>query len=98
MCVCVYYVCEFMCLCVYIYIYIYIYILVYVYICKYVSEYVIMYIWMCLSIYIYIYIKLATIVEGNPKAPFSIATTPMCRGGRYSFPGSRAYLCVYIRK
>ena len=31
--------------------------------------------------------KLATIVEGNPKAPFSIATTPMCRGGRYSFPG-----------
>ena len=22
------------------------------------------------------------IVEGNPKAPFSIATTPMCRGGR----------------
>ena len=30
--------------------------------------------------------KLATIVEGNPKAPFSIATTPMCRGGRYSFP------------
>ena len=35
----------------------------------------------------YIDIKLATIVEGNPKAPFSIATTPMCRGGRYSFPG-----------
>ena len=30
---------------------------------------------------------MATIVEGNPKAPFSIATTPMCRGGRYSFPG-----------
>ena len=36
----------------------------------------------------YIYkVKLATIVEGNPKAPFSIATTPRCRGGRYSFPG-----------
>ena len=32
-------------------------------------------------------VKLATIVEGNPKAPFSIATTPMCRGGCYSFPG-----------
>ena len=32
-------------------------------------------------------VKLATIVEGNPKAPFSISTTPMCRGGRYSFPG-----------
>ena len=30
-------------------------------------------------------VKLATIVEGNPKAPFSIATTPRCRGGRYSF-------------
>ena len=32
-------------------------------------------------------VKLATIVEGDPKAPFSIATTPMCREGRYSFPG-----------
>ena len=31
-------------------------------------------------------IKLATIVEGDPKAPFSIATTPRCREGRYSFP------------
>ena len=30
-------------------------------------------------------VKLATIVEGDPKAPFSIATTPRCRGGRYSF-------------
>ena len=29
---------------------------------------------------------LATIVEGDQKAPFSIATTPKCRGGRYSFP------------
>ena len=28
--------------------------------------------------------KLATIVEGNPKAPFSIATTPRRRGGRYT--------------
>ena len=32
-------------------------------------------------------VKLATIVEGDPKAPFSIATTPRYRGGRYSFPG-----------
>ena len=32
---------------------------------------------------------MATIVEGNPKAPFSIATTPMCRGGRYSFPETK---------
>ena len=32
-------------------------------------------------------VKLATIVEGNPKAPFSITSTPRCKGGRYSFPG-----------
>ena len=31
-------------------------------------------------------VKLATLVEGDPKAPFSIATTPRCRGGRYYFP------------
>ena len=31
-------------------------------------------------------VKLATIVEGDPKAPFSIATTPRWRGGRYSIP------------
>ena len=30
--------------------------------------------------------KLATVVEGDPKAPFSIATTLRCKGGRYSFP------------
>ena len=30
--------------------------------------------------------KLATVVEDNQKAPFSIATTPGCRGGRYFFP------------
>ena len=42
------------------------------------------------SLYIYIYIyklvKLATVVEGDQKTPFSIATTPRCRGGCYSFP------------
>ena len=32
-------------------------------------------------------VKLATLVEGNPKIPFSIATSPKCRGGRYSIPG-----------
>ena len=31
-------------------------------------------------------VKLAIVVEGNQKAPFSIATTLGCRGGRYSFP------------
>ena len=41
---------------------------------------------------IYIYSKLATIVEGDPKAPFSIATTPRCRGGRYSIP--RIYIYI----
>ena len=37
-----------------------------------------------LSLFIYIYI---TLVEGDPKALFPIATTPRCRGGHYSFPG-----------
>ena len=27
-----------------------------------------------------------TVVEGEPKASFSIATTPRCKGGSYSFP------------
>ena len=36
---------------------------------------------------IYIYkVKLVTVVGGDPKAPFSIATTPKCRGGCYFFP------------
>ena len=26
-----------------------------------------------------------TIIEGDPKAPYSKATTPRCREGRYSF-------------
>ncbi len=40
-------------------------------------------------IYIYIYInKLATLVEGDPKAPFSIATTGVGVGeGGTPFPG-----------
>ena len=31
------------------------------------------------------FVKLPTIVEGDSKAPFSIATTPRCREGRYFF-------------
>ena len=31
--------------------------------------------------------KLATVVEGDSKAPFSIATTPRSRGGATPFPG-----------
>ena len=30
--------------------------------------------------------ELRTLYEGDQKAPFSIATTPRCRGGCYSFP------------
>ena len=30
--------------------------------------------------------KLATVVGGDTKAPFSVATTPRCRGWRYSIP------------
>ena len=29
-------------------------------------------------------VNLVIFVEGDPKAPFSIATTPRCRGGLYS--------------
>ena len=40
-----------------------------------------------MKVLIYISKKLATVVEGDPKAPFSIATAPRYRGRRYSFPG-----------
>ena len=38
------------------------------------------------GVYEIIKVKLETLVEGDPKAPFSVATTPTCMGGRYSFP------------
>ena len=31
-------------------------------------------------------VKLVTVVKGDQKAPFSIATTLRCMGGRYSIP------------
>ena len=31
-------------------------------------------------------VKLATLVEGDSRAPFSIATALRCRGGRCSIP------------
>ena len=34
---------------------------------------------------IYIYIYKSTVVEGDPNAPFSIATTPRCCGGYDTF-------------
>ena len=36
--------------------------------------------------YIFNKVKLVTVDEGDPKALFSIATTPRCRCGRFSFP------------
>ena len=32
------------------------------------------------------FVSWLTVVEGDQKAPFSIATTPKCRGGHNSFP------------
>ena len=46
---------------------------------------------------IYIYkskVKLAILVKGDPKALFSIATTPRCRGGRHSIPWIDPYLIM----
>ena len=37
-------------------------------------------------------VKLATVVEGDQNGSFSIATTPRCRGGHYSFPYKLAIL------
>ena len=31
-------------------------------------------------------VNFTSVVEEDPKDPFSIATTSRCRGGRYSFP------------
>ena len=45
------------------------------------------YVFSATFMYIYLLVELATVVENKPKAPFSIATTPRCRRGRYSFPG-----------
>ena len=42
---------------------------------------------------------LAIVVEDNSKAPFSIATTPMCKGGRYFFPSIHTlYCCVQSKE
>ena len=37
---------------------------------------------------------LATVVKGNPKALFSIATRPRCREGYYGFPGLLHFILV----
>ena len=48
--------------------------------------------------YVYVYkVKLATIVKGGPKAPFSTATIPRCREGHYFFPWiAPLYLDTYL--
>ena len=38
-----------------------------------------------MMIYIYTKVNLASIVEDDQKAPFSLATTPRCRGGHFFF-------------
>ena len=51
---------------------------------------VICYSWFANSALVFCYntkVKLATLVKGDPKAPFSIATTPRCWRGWYFFPG-----------
>ena len=44
-------------------------------------------VFICIYTYAHIYkVKLATLVEDDPKALFSIATAPRCREGCYSIP------------
>ena len=40
--------------------------------------------------------SMVTVVEGNQKAPFSIATTLRCRGERYSFPWIAPLYAWYV--
>ena len=42
-------------------------------------------------------VKLATVVEGDQKASFSIATTLRCIGGRYSFTRIAPLYPWYVR-
>ena len=41
---------------------------------------------MCVCVCI-VKVKMATVVEGDPNASFSIATTPSCRESATPFPG-----------
>ena len=40
---------------------------------------------MCVCVYVCVF-SLAECTRRDPKAPFSIATTPRCKGGHYSIP------------
>ena len=55
-----------------------------IYTCRYVIKLIRTNVSLCPSLIIYIVSKL-TVVEGDPKATFSVATTPRCRGGHNSF-------------
>ena len=48
--------------------------------------YINIYIHIKIHIHINRKVKLATVVKGDPKVPFSVATTLRYRGGHYSFP------------
>ena len=80
--------CVYICIsmCVHICIYIYAIMCVYICICAYIDICICIYvcICMCISLYMYMYM-LVTVVEGDLKVPFLIASTPMCRGGCHSF-------------
>ena len=41
--------------------------------------------YMCMKILLNV-VKWATVINSDYKAPFSIATTPRCRRGRYTVP------------
>ena len=64
----------------------FIYIYIYIYMCVCVYIYIYIYMCVCVCIYIYIYVNLVTEVEGDPMGPFSIATMPKYKWGRYAFP------------
>ena len=52
--------------------------------------------YMVLSNYFYSIVKLATLVEGDGKIPFSIATTLRCKEGRYSIPWIAPPYACYV--
>ena len=94
-CLCVYIhiyiLCVHMCICIYKYTFVRIHICLCIPSCfrecVCVCVYVYIYIYIYTHTHIYRLVKLAIVVKGDPKAPFSTATTLRCRPGRYSFPG-----------
>ena len=52
---------------------------------------------MCVCVCVEKKVELATVVKGDPKAPFSIATTLRCRGG-CNFIYIYIYIYIYHNK